>query len=808
MGCLGNKVVEEKKDNRLNDNNNINKIESENLKINDDKKEVDVINVENVGNIKREEDENNRKEEEKNEKKRKEEEDKRKKEEEQKKKREEEEERKKQLEEQRKKEEEQKKKREEEEEERKKQLEEQRKKREEEENKLSKREEERKKNKERILKEETERINRETEEKQKLMDEKYKIIQDRLKSEEEEEKDKKDEQEGRWTKYEKVGCEYRTKQQIRDYLLPLLKYKDCQDKFKIQPKITSPYNSGKLADESVDIALKMMNYARYAAGIPNEVVNDSAYETLAQDASLLMQVNNLMAHTGQPKPKNMNDKLYESGAKGCASCNLFDGPRNLYASVHGWLEDNGNFTTIGHRRWILHPPMKKTGFGKVGQYYAMHCFDNTFEETKYSKIPWPCRNMALEFGNSKHWTLSMGKEVSDDVVITITNKKTGQSKKLSKSDRNDFYISNQIFGLKGCIIFNCPFKCEDGDSFRVDAKGKNVAVSYDVNFFKVVCQHRNEIVETINSSCIVKGKKLKCCESCGFKSEESIPTIPHKNKLYNEISSTCSEKGKKIYVCEYCYDKTEEDIALLPHNFESKLLDEKIGKSQLICKVCNYKKEFRAPAYMYVYWRSSDSKSNDFINTCPYQNRINSKLTCYLLHIDGEENYNEAVIEVSDSDLIKVKNNVVKSGKKVDLDLVGLGECTITVYAKYNPSVKNTVNIVIKNEIDNNNENNDNEFNYNDNYSRGSDEVSVNNNNNNYNDNVKNYFSQQPQDFNNMFNYNNLIPNFPNFAGDYNINFNIQKNGNIKQVTKNEEEHFVNGKRVKYKYYEVNYEEN
>ena len=94
----------------------------------------------------------------------------------------------------------------------------------------------------------------------------------------------------------------------------------------------------------------MMNYARYAAGIPNDVTNDPSYEKLAQDASLLQKVNRKMAHTGQPKPRDMNDKLYKSGADGCASCNLYTLPKNLYDAVDGWIRDDGNFYTIGHRR--------------------------------------------------------------------------------------------------------------------------------------------------------------------------------------------------------------------------------------------------------------------------------------------------------------------------------------------------------------------------------------------------------------------------------------------------------------------------
>ena len=40
-----------------------------------------------------------------------------------------------------------------------------------------------------------------------------------------------------------------------------------------------------------------------------------------------------------------------------------------------------------------------------------------------------------------------------------------------------------IYGLIGCIISNGPFKYIDGDSYKVDVKGTNVAVSYDVIFF-------------------------------------------------------------------------------------------------------------------------------------------------------------------------------------------------------------------------------------------------------------------------------------------------------------------------------------
>ena len=55
-------------------------------------------------------------------------------------------------------------------------------------------------------------------------------------------------------------------------------------------------------------------------------------------------------------------------------------------AIDGWVEDHGNFDTMGHRRWVLYPPMKSTGFGFSGHYTSMYCFDNTFQNTKYNII--------------------------------------------------------------------------------------------------------------------------------------------------------------------------------------------------------------------------------------------------------------------------------------------------------------------------------------------------------------------------------------------------------------------------------------
>ena len=77
--------------------------------------------------------------------------------------------------------------------------------------------------------------------------------------------------------------------------------------------------------------------------------------------------------------------------------------------------------------------MKKARFGNIEGYSGMYCLNNTLEETEYKNIPWPCRNMALEFGTSKQWILSLRREAPNDIEVTVTNYKTENKKIFSRN---------------------------------------------------------------------------------------------------------------------------------------------------------------------------------------------------------------------------------------------------------------------------------------------------------------------------------------------------------------------------------------
>lgn len=74
--------------------------------------------------------------------------------------------------------------------------------------------------------------------------------------------------------FQKLGITFHTKKESREKYLPVLSQFGHGDKYDNKPKMTSPYNAGKLSTETIDQALNLLNCYRFSAGIPDEVIND------------------------------------------------------------------------------------------------------------------------------------------------------------------------------------------------------------------------------------------------------------------------------------------------------------------------------------------------------------------------------------------------------------------------------------------------------------------------------------------------------------------------------------------------------
>lgn len=293
-----------------------------------------------------------------------------------------------------------------------------------------------------------------------------------------------------------MNVQYHTQKEIRNFVKKHKFNMDGVVSYSKQPSVNaSSYSAGEVKKSSLTNGLNALNTMRYIAGIPANVKLDKNYNMTCQAAALVNAANQELSHYPQ-QPYKMSDSLYKLGQKGASSSNIAwtSWSTNLaFNVVHQWMadDDDYNIDRVGHRRWVLNPVMKKTGFGYVNNYAAMYAFDSNFTPKDYYGVAWPAQNMPIEyFSDSTPWSVSIGTQVNKSKVkVTLTRTRGKKTKKWtfsSKKSNGYFNVENSNYGQPGCIIFrpkNISYRA--GDTFKVKITGLNKTVSYQVKFFKL-----------------------------------------------------------------------------------------------------------------------------------------------------------------------------------------------------------------------------------------------------------------------------------------------------------------------------------
>jgi uncharacterized protein YkwD len=310
-----------------------------------------------------------------------------------------------------------------------------------------------------------------------------------------------------------INVKTHSQKQIKAYLKKSGATVTTGVKYSSKPLIDgSTFKPGKLTSASLKSGLKMVNQIRYIAGIDSNVTLNASYTAKAQAASIVIAANGVYDHS-PPRPAGMGDQLYKQGASGAGSSNLSMGasteasePKltltNTILNQYMADEDKSNIAALGHRRWVLNPSMKQTGFGfvsdigpvseswKASYFSSMYVFDQK-RTSSYTGVAWPAKNMPVEyFASTYPWSISMGFTVpKDKISVTLKRKSDKKTWKFSSKNSDDGYfnVNNDGYGLPGCIIFRPDdIKYKAGDQFEVTIKGipGASAVKYKVNFFK------------------------------------------------------------------------------------------------------------------------------------------------------------------------------------------------------------------------------------------------------------------------------------------------------------------------------------
>jgi hypothetical protein len=121
---------------------------------------------------------------------------------------------------------------------------------------------------------------------------------------------------------------------------------------------------GSMPRDAVDDALVRINMFRWMVGLGPVSDQDGANAT-AQSCAVLE------SRAGWPGPGNpdphhpaMSVACYSpQGAAGAGSSNISWGTGSAADAIDNFMIDNGNESTLGHRRWIMNPPLGPVGVG-------------------------------------------------------------------------------------------------------------------------------------------------------------------------------------------------------------------------------------------------------------------------------------------------------------------------------------------------------------------------------------------------------------------------------------------------------------
>jgi antitoxin component YwqK of YwqJK toxin-antitoxin module len=125
-------------------------------------------------------------------------------------------------------------------------------------------------------------------------------------------------------------------------------------------------------------ALRRLQAYRHLCGLQwkgMELVPE--WNELCDAASEVCEANGELDHT-PPQPAGFDAQRFQQGYRGASNSNLSMG-KDMAGSVDSYMDDSDatNIDRVGHRRWCLNPPMRKTGFGLSGRFSAMWSMDQS-----------------------------------------------------------------------------------------------------------------------------------------------------------------------------------------------------------------------------------------------------------------------------------------------------------------------------------------------------------------------------------------------------------------------------------------------
>ena len=273
------------------------------------------------------------------------------------------------------------------------------------------------------------------------------------------------------------------------------------------PNVVAPYapgstNPGLLAD-----GLSTINFARYLAGLPDDVSLDPARNADGQYGSVLIAASQFSHNP--PKPADMSQEFYDRGLACTSSSSIGSGNSSLAEFEQSCLDDSdsGNIDRLGHRRWLLNPRKLSTGIGYAERYCTTYAFDESRPDFSYGYVAWPPAGLFPDnmFGSQEAWSITLDParyqwDPNGAFQVNLTRLSDGKSWSFDRSNTDAsgrFFNANfDRYGVDNCFIFRPEpgsVSYQAGDEFDVALSGaitdKNTGapatVSYRTQFMSL-----------------------------------------------------------------------------------------------------------------------------------------------------------------------------------------------------------------------------------------------------------------------------------------------------------------------------------
>ncbi len=356
------------------------------------------------------------------------------------------------------------------------------------------------------------------------------------------------------------------------------------------PSISAPYAPGKLSAGFLNDGLRMANFMRYLANLPNDLVLSDALNNQAQYGAVLNAATGTLIHN-PAKPADMPQNFYDIGLTSTSSSNLANSIASLSNSVVSYMDDSdpSNVSKVGHRRWILNPPLKQIGFGLANGYSTMQVLDaSRTTPYDYNMVCWPSKgNFPVEYfsgvlstlykptafqkqsyaadAGNQAWSVSLNPAkyqtpVLANLQVEVRRLPDNFKWKLNSShntnagkEKNKSYLNvdTSSIGIKNAIIFRLGGveKYTDGQLYTVtitgvkDISGKPVTIQYDTNFFNL--GDTNNMLKLSAEELVLKvGDSSRLVAALGSK----VPVDPNGNSpdfiLWQSYNSKVATIGK------------------------------------------------------------------------------------------------------------------------------------------------------------------------------------------------------------------------------------------------------------------------